>query len=477
MTMRVTILSTVMGQSGSLLAAGSTYTVGDQFGQELVRSGRATDTDRAMAVPQTELKPYFATDPLTGSVTGLVGPGGVIFAKNVSKNGLWQGHLLNAWQTAFGGYCWRTAMELPSHARAFRVAVPKAQQGTWTVDGIAVCATDTATNPARFDPGAGAAWVTGTFDGSTAAKTISQFVAPYLYQANVPGDMVWSDWIFCETIPRVDDVNESPIVVFSIYSASANTMTSNGGTGSSIGFNTQPLARWDRFKSAAANATGSFATGATDPQCSPILAVQWMPVVPAFSVAVFGDSIAAGFKTSPLNRGYIIKTAALLQAASGYAVSSFNSGYQGDKTVNYFNRFRLLCESNGGLPSLAIFLPYSVNSIATMSNAQMIGVAEAFIHMAKKYGVLPALATSISETATPANNTRQLAVNVLTRVLAAQYNIPIIEFENVITASNAATYLDADGLHPNNTGDDLLATAASAALLPWVTKAVSNNAF
>ena len=77
MTMRVTILSTVMGESGSLLTAGSTYTVGDQFGQELVRSGRATDTDRAMAVPQTELKPYFATDPLTGAVTGLVGPGGV----------------------------------------------------------------------------------------------------------------------------------------------------------------------------------------------------------------------------------------------------------------------------------------------------------------------------------------------------------------------------------------------------------------
>ena len=77
MTMRVTILSTVMGESGSLLAAGSTYTVGDQFGQELVNSGRATDTDRALAVPQTELKPYFATDPLTGAVTGLVGPGGV----------------------------------------------------------------------------------------------------------------------------------------------------------------------------------------------------------------------------------------------------------------------------------------------------------------------------------------------------------------------------------------------------------------
>ena len=96
MTMRVTILSTVMGQSGSLLAAGSTYTVGDQFGQELVRSGRATDTDRAMAVPQTELKPYFATDPLTGNVTGLVGPGGkLLLAANSTY--------LRKWRKALSG--------------------------------------------------------------------------------------------------------------------------------------------------------------------------------------------------------------------------------------------------------------------------------------------------------------------------------------------------------------------------------------
>ncbi len=86
MTMRVTILSTVMGESGSLLEAGSTYTVGDQFGQELVNSGRATDTDRALAVPQTELKPYFATDPITGNVTGLVGPGGVVIPLDITDN-------------------------------------------------------------------------------------------------------------------------------------------------------------------------------------------------------------------------------------------------------------------------------------------------------------------------------------------------------------------------------------------------------
>jgi hypothetical protein len=45
MTMRVTIITTCMGESGTLLNAGSTYTVSDTFGAELVGLRRATDTD------------------------------------------------------------------------------------------------------------------------------------------------------------------------------------------------------------------------------------------------------------------------------------------------------------------------------------------------------------------------------------------------------------------------------------------------
>lgn len=77
MTMRVTLTTTVMGESGSLLAAGSTYTVSEAFGASLVNSGRATDTDRALTPAQTELKPYLATDPLTGGSGLLVN--GVIY--------------------------------------------------------------------------------------------------------------------------------------------------------------------------------------------------------------------------------------------------------------------------------------------------------------------------------------------------------------------------------------------------------------
>ena len=48
MTMRVTIITTLMGESGSLLTAGSTYTVSKVFGAAIVGDKRATDTDNVL---------------------------------------------------------------------------------------------------------------------------------------------------------------------------------------------------------------------------------------------------------------------------------------------------------------------------------------------------------------------------------------------------------------------------------------------
>jgi lysophospholipase L1-like esterase len=408
-----------------------------------------------------------ATDS-SGNATGLVGAGGNNVLGWASKNGMWANPMQNAWQTTFGGYCWRGAYEIPGHARAFRVFVPKAQQGTWTVDGLAICATDTASSPARFDPGSGAAWVAGTFDGVTSVKTIPVFAPPDQYQVNNPGDGVWSDWIYCATIPRVDTPGANPIVVISIYSASANTMAVNGGSGSEVGFGSEPMHRWSAFKAAAANATGSFSSGSSDPQCLPILAFQWAPVASSISISAFGDSIMQGGKTSPLSRGYIIKTAALLTTATGYSVSSVNGGVGGDKVINSLNRFRFYCASGGGLPNIALFCPYTRNSTAAMSVSQMVGVGEVFIKTALQYGVLPVMVAGMYESAITANNSIFPAVNVLSQAMATYYNIPYIDNASIITSSNAASYLDADGIHPNNTGDDLLAANAATTLLPWV---------
>lgn len=48
MTMRITMTQTRMGESGSLLTSGTTYTVSDAFGAAMVGSGYAIDVDDAL---------------------------------------------------------------------------------------------------------------------------------------------------------------------------------------------------------------------------------------------------------------------------------------------------------------------------------------------------------------------------------------------------------------------------------------------
>ncbi len=73
MTMRITMTQTRMGESGSLLTSGSTYTVSDAFGAAMVGAGYATDTDAALTPPESQ--------PLRLSADGtaVVSGDGVVF--------------------------------------------------------------------------------------------------------------------------------------------------------------------------------------------------------------------------------------------------------------------------------------------------------------------------------------------------------------------------------------------------------------
>ena len=431
-------------------------------------------TEHPYACDGSTWKPValYATDT-SGNVTGLVGPGGVTeVLLSKAKTGMWANPPISAWQTSFGGYCWRLVTEIPGSARAIRVAVPKSQQGSWTVDAIAVCSTDTATSPARYDPGSGSAWVAGTFDGVTTAKTIAAYTPPDQFQTNGVGDMVWSDWIYCPTIPRVDTPGANPLYVISIYSASANTMCVNGGSGSENGFGTQPMHRWVQFKSGASSATGSFASGTSNPQCIPVFGIEWAPTSASLSIGTCGDSIMQGAKTTPLSRGYAIKAAATMTTASGYNVSSVNMGIGGDKVISSLNRLLMLIRAGGGLPNMLAFAAYSRNSTATMTTSQMLGVAEVFIKTALGNKILPVLVSSIAETATTANNATAATVNAALPGMAASYGIPFVDLGALITVANAATYLDADGIHPNDAGNDLMGETLGNALVPWINVAL-----
>lgn len=57
MTMQITMTQTRMGESGSLLTAGSTYTVSKAFGAAMVGNGYATDTAGVLRPDSTEFSP------------------------------------------------------------------------------------------------------------------------------------------------------------------------------------------------------------------------------------------------------------------------------------------------------------------------------------------------------------------------------------------------------------------------------------
>ena len=72
MTMRITMLSTVMGESGSLLTATTTYTVSDAFGAAMVGSGRATDTDSALKPTSAENIAYASRNLVKADIETMI---------------------------------------------------------------------------------------------------------------------------------------------------------------------------------------------------------------------------------------------------------------------------------------------------------------------------------------------------------------------------------------------------------------------
>lgn len=78
MTMRITMTQTRYGEAGTLLNAGSTYTVSDAVGAAMVGAKFATDTDAVLTPAATNNLVSYNVNPLTG--VGTLSAGGVALA-------------------------------------------------------------------------------------------------------------------------------------------------------------------------------------------------------------------------------------------------------------------------------------------------------------------------------------------------------------------------------------------------------------
>lgn len=174
-TMRVTMTRTTMGESGSLLTAGSTYTVSTAFGAYLVGQAKAaTDPDGALS-PLGSEPLRLATNPVTGAASA-VDAGGKSFASNQEKRG---GSLLRSGKpwlrqpAATTGLTAIGAVSLAAVVRNGRRAIEITCPADTSPNGFyfPISATVTAFQHATFEvenaaEWAGGSWRIGFFEGS-----------------------------------------------------------------------------------------------------------------------------------------------------------------------------------------------------------------------------------------------------------------------------------------------------------------------
>lgn len=98
MTMTVTMTQTRMGESGSLLVAGSSYSVSDAFGAFLVGAGLATDPYRVLTPPPSELSQAQVT-----AAQALVSKGGIRLP--AAANAVFTSYGVSAAGGAWGNTC------------------------------------------------------------------------------------------------------------------------------------------------------------------------------------------------------------------------------------------------------------------------------------------------------------------------------------------------------------------------------------
>jgi len=370
----------------------------------------------------------------------------------------------NQAQTTFGGYTWSLLMKIPARAIGVRVAFDAIVASAVTIDGIAAAATQT--YDASHAP-VGSTFTVGTFNsGQASTLSIPAATGADLDATGVP--RYWSDIIPIDALARTDSPADSPCVLLRAYSASTNTGTVGNGVTED---GTSAYAWQTRFRSGdyvttAGGTTGSSFNGAgqTIPQTSPFAAVEFIfSDAPAISIAEFGDSIVMGLKDSPISLGPVKRAAALLQAANpSVVVSPMNFGKSGDRPDYYFKRARRLLQSGAGIPTVCFIRAYSRNTTPTVARAKLL--LEQFIADCFAVNTTPVLVCGFYESSIPGNNANMSAINAVVRATAARHNLACVDLETVITAANAATMLDADGIHPSPAGTAAMAAAYAAVI-------------
>lgn len=343
-------------------------------------------------------------------------------------------------------------------------------------DGIRIiCANSTTT---AYDVSATAARATTTVSNGTGTTVVGGgFTVPAAASAQ---DVVYakSPLIPVSSQDRTDG-GTLPLLVMRVYVSSAATIGCVGnGADVLTNWATIPNGRiWIMRQQAGDLITGGTWTSATNVSQSPIVGVEYLSRGKVVSFAAVGDSISEGIGTYQGN-SWGLRACVLLSSMSGVAYEWCNLGWSGQTVAQFSARAKNIAAA--GLKLSAIFMPNgSPNSGSTpliQSNVVLqrtqfgtgrSGLADG------PYPVIPWtwLPTNTASKAWGAGDSFRRSYNDELRTWALRGEI-VADFDSVIAGVDDGlgqiqmkVGTTDDQIHPNEVGNDLMATVAARAML------------
>ena len=398
---------------------------------------------------------------------------------------------------------WQITAEMAQQFDAVRVVLVNANPSKARYFTLAVSAPSTA---ADLNNNSGT-WVTG---GEGSDNTIVVDPAPLSF-AGVGGVSLqrlsygYSAWIPLSSVPRTDDPTKSPLVAARVYDLNGDAdLTVYNGTNAE--YVSQDLTPWATRTNgrmwASRNKVGSYNTvtsgaisagfdSTTNISQSPIIAIQYLARGKVITVASCGDSIYSGQGTFK-GEGFGLPAADMLQALlapQGIAVEYSDMSWAGQgsgSTSGSGYALRALDIMRGEMrPDLFVFGGATPNDqgatgiTAAQITAQK-GYLKRVIELAQKTGTLMVIGTQ-----TPANTSSKQwgATDALRRAQNAEILAAWNTTAGIATfdASSAVSGVDdgtgqiqfaagmsADGLHPNDAANALIAPLVYQGLLTLI---------
>ncbi len=454
MTMRITMKSTRMGESGTLLDAGSTYTVSDAFGQAMVPD-YATDTDDVLTPPDSQPLRLSAdgTAVVDGAGKSIVG-NGVVSPRNFSPR-MRYGNAVSSGANSTA----RTNQQswiFPFDIYGFQIGWESTETADTTISLTrwGVCGSAGGSLTATLDDVANFHTVYAATPRSLTYAGSASGVIPQRLAVDVPGATLWSDVAYGKVLAG------QALTVRALQSSLTAYPLSPNGVPRADTLSINPafaVAAWTDATDRVTTVTSWGVTSSNFTANLPIAYINVLTDAVTCSVAVVGDSTTTGF-TNAGTQSYppVQRACELLGTSLGVQFVPYSRGWSGKEASSYYT-YALSVIASSYPPDVLIYQLWSQNNTTSTTYEGELARAMDVVSRCRRAGIAPILMTGIPLVGLSlAKDNERKAINAEIKT----WGVPVIDADAVITdGASPASYLAAYGAaaHPNYAGYTALA--------------------